>query len=192
MQRVRIHAGTVGLVFKNGDYVRVITQGKHWLGLREQVIIYDLTLVFNAPKALEILLKDEVLASILTLIEVKDNAIVLVYENNNFKRILTAGRHAFWKGLMDYKFVTADLSTIDIPKDIDKALFSNAQLRPHIRVFEVAAYEKGIMLVNDEFLKVLEHGTYYFWNNEQTIKIMKADLRQLQMEVAGQELLTKD
>lgn len=192
MKRVRIHAGTVGLVFKNGDYTRVISQGKHWLGLREQVIAYDLTVAFNAPKALETLLKDEALAKLLTIVDVEDNAIVLLYENNNFKRILTAGRHAFWNGLMDYKFVTADLSTIDITKTIDKALFSNAQLRPYIRVFEIAAYEKGIMLVNDEFVKVLEHGTYYFWNNAQTIKIMKTDLRQLQMEVAGQELLTKD
>ncbi|MEN8123238.1 MAG: slipin family protein, partial [Bacteroidota bacterium] len=30
------------------------------------------------------------------------------------------------------------------------------------------------------------------WNNESTIKVVKADLRQLQLEVAGQELLTKD
>ena len=51
MKRVRIHAGNVGLVFKNGDYARVITQGNHWLGFNESVITYSLTTVFNAPKA---------------------------------------------------------------------------------------------------------------------------------------------
>lgn len=192
MKRVRIHAGKVGLVFKNGDYARVITQGKHWIGFGEQVVIYDMTTTFNAPKALEILLKDEALASMLNVVEVQDNEIVLVYENKNFKRILTAGRYAFWNGLMDYKFVTADLSKIEITQNIDKTLFTNMHLRPFIRVYEVAAYEKAIMMVNDTFVKILEHGIYYFWNNEQTIKIMKADLRQLQLEIAGQELLTKD
>lgn len=192
MQRVRIYAGMVGLVFKNGNYTRVITAGKHWIRFSEQVVTYDLTQAFNAPKALEILLKDQALANMLTIIDVKDDEIVLVYENNNFKRVLTAGRYAFWNSLVDYKFVTADLSKIDITEDISKTLFSHMQLRQYIRVFEVAAYEKAIMIVNDTFVKILEHGTYHFWINDQTIKILKADMRQLQLEVAGQELLTKD
>ncbi len=192
MQRVRIHAGTVGLVFKNGNYARVITAGTHWLRFSEQVIRYDLTQIFNAPKPLEILLKDQALANMLTVVEVKDNEIVLVFENQNFKRVLTAGRYTFWNGLIDYKFVTGDLSKIEITETISKALFSNLQLRQYIRVFEVAAFEKAIMIVDDKFVKILEHGTYYFWKNEQTIKIVKADMRQLQLEIAGQELLTKD
>ncbi|MUU79174.1 slipin family protein [Winogradskyella endarachnes] len=192
MYRVRIHAGTVGLVFKNGNYARVITAGKHWINFREQVLKYDLSQAFSAPKALEILLKDETLANMLHVVEVKDNEIVLLYENNNFKCVLKAGRYTFWKGLINYKFVTADLSKIDITEEVSKALFSNMQLRQYIRTFEVAAYEKAIMIVNDAFVKTLEHGTYHFWRNEQTIKISKADMRQLQLEVAGQELLTKD
>jgi len=192
MNRVRIHAGIVGLVFKNGNYARVITAGKHWIRFNEQVIKYNMTQAFQAPKALEILLKDQVLAEMLTVIEVKDNETVLVYENNNFKHLLTAGRYAFWNHLIDYKFITVDLSKIEITENIHKALFSNTQLRQYIRVFEVAAFERAIMIVDDVFVKTLEHGTYHFWKNEQTIKIVKADMRQLQLEIAGQELLTKD
>ena len=62
MKRVRIHAGIVGLVFKNGNYKRIITEGKHWVNFREQVIKYSLSQPFNAPRALEILLKDQALA----------------------------------------------------------------------------------------------------------------------------------
>lgn len=192
MQRVRINAGTVGLVFKNGNYARVITAGKHWIRFSEQVIKYDLTQAFNAPKALEILLKDQALANMLTVIEVTDSEIVLVYENKNFKRVLTAGRYTFWNCLVDYKFVTVDLSKIYITEKVNKALFNTVQLRQYIRVFEVEAFERAILIVDDTFVKILEHGTYYFWKNEQTIKILKADMRQLQLEIAGQELLTKD
>lgn len=192
MKRIRIHAGNVGLVFKNGDYKRVITQGKYWLAFNESVITYSLTSVFNAPKALEILLQDKTLANMLTVIEIQDNEVVLVYNNNNFKHVLTAGRHAYWNGLIDYKFITANFNDINIPDTIDKALYNNAALRGYIRSFEVAAYEKAVLIVDDEFQTILEHGTYHFWRNTQTIKIAKADLRQLQLEVAGQELLTKD
>jgi len=192
MKRVRIHAGMVGLVFKNGNYTRVITEGKHWINFREQVAKYSLSQPFNAPRALEILLKDQALAALLTVIEVKDNEIVLVYENGNFKQVLTAGRYTYWNSLIDYKFVTADLSKIEITEDIEKAIYSKPELRQHIRTFEVAAFEKAIMIVDDKFEKILEHGTYHFWRNDQTIKIAKADMRQLQLEIAGQELLTKD
>ena len=41
-------------------------------------------------------------------------------------------------------------------------------------------------------LKTLTGGTYRFWKNDTTIKIAKADMRQLQLEISGQELLTKD
>lgn len=192
MKRVRIHAGNVGLVFKSGNYARVITAGKHWISFNQSVITYSLTSAFNAPKALEILLQDKTLANMLTVIDIQDNEIVLVYNNNNFKHVLTAGRNTYWNGLIDYKFITVNFSDINIPKTIDKALFNNAALRQYIRVFEVAAFEKAIMIVDDKFVKILEHGTYHFWKNEQTIKIVKADMRQLQLEVAGQELLTKD
>lgn len=192
MKRVRIHAGNVGLVFKNGDYVRVMTQGKHWLRFNESVMTHSLSSAFNAPKALEILLEDEALASMLTVVDIQDNEIVLVYVNNNFKQVLTAGRHTYWNGLIDYKFITVDFSDINIPKTIDKALYNNVALRQCIRVFEVATYEKAVMIVNDKYVETLEHGTYHFWRNDKTIKIAKADLRQLQLEISGQELLTKD
>ena len=39
MKRVRINAGKVGLVFRKGDYQRVITQGTHWLFLNQIVLI---------------------------------------------------------------------------------------------------------------------------------------------------------
>lgn len=192
MKQVRINAGNVGLVFKNQDYKRVISQGKHWLGFNESVLNYNMLLPFNTPIALEILLQDDELAEKLNVIEVKDNELVLVFENNIFKNVLTSGRYVFWKGLVSYKFVNADLNKIEITEGIDKNLYAKSELSKYIRVFEVAAYEKAIMIIDDKTTKVLERGAYHFWRNAQTIKVSKADLRQLQLEVSGQELLTKD
>ncbi len=192
MKRVRINVGKVGLVFRKGDFMGVITKGIHWLSFNRDVLVYDLTKQFFAPIAVEVLLQNKTLKAMLKIVEVKDNELVLMYENGIFKSVLTAGRHLFWKGLIDYKFVTADLSKIEITEQIDNALFSNFELSKHIRIFEVAAYEKALLLVDDIYVKILKGGTYKFWRNNSTVKIVKADLRQLQLEIAGQELLTKD
>lgn len=192
MKRVRINRGKVGLVFKNGNYQKVIKEGTYWLLLNQNVIIYDLTQEFYTSIAIEILLKDKVLANMLNIIDVKDNELVLKYENNNFKKVLNAGRYMYWKGLVDREFTRIDISKIEITENIDAALYSNYELAKNIRLFEVAAYEKAILLVNDTYVKTLTGGTYRYWKSNTTIKIAKADMRQLQLEIAGQELLTKD
>jgi regulator of protease activity HflC (stomatin/prohibitin superfamily) len=192
MKRVRINAGNVGLVFKNGDYRGVITQGIHWLGFGKRVLQYSMAFAFNTPKELELLLKDEKLKAMLHIVEVKDNELVLVFRNGRFSQVLKSGRYAFWKGLIEFEFTTVDLSKIYITENVDKALFNNVELSKFIRVFEVAAFEKAVFIVDDVYVKTLESGTYRFWRNDTTIKIAKVDLRQLQLEVAGQELLTKD
>ncbi|WP_439151079.1 slipin family protein [Winogradskyella sp.] len=192
MLRVRINAGKVGLVFKRGDYVKVITEGLHWLGFNQRVLTFDLIAIFMAPIALEILLKDEVLANMLDVIEVKDGELVLLYEKGNFKSVLTPGRYVYWKGLIEREYVRVGLSKIYITENLDKSLFSKLEISKYIRTFEVATYEKAVLLVDDVYTKTLEGGTYRFWRNDTSIKIAKADLRQLQLEIAGQELLTKD
>jgi regulator of protease activity HflC (stomatin/prohibitin superfamily) len=192
MKRVRINTGKVGLVFKNGEYLRVITQGSYWLWFRRTVRIYNLGLSFSSTTPLEILIKDEALKAMMHIIEVGDNEIVLVYKNGRYNQVLTTGQYVFWKGLVEYEFTTADFSKIYITEKIGKTLFGKYELNKFIRIFEVATYEKAVFIVDDVYVKTLGSGTYRFWKNDTTIKIAKADMRQLQLEVAGQELLTKD
>lgn len=192
MKRIRINEGFLGLVFKNGDYQRFITAGKSWIGFKEKVKVYDLTTLFTAPIALEILLKDEQLAALMEVVEVGDNEIVIVYENKNFKTILKAGRFVYWKGLIEREFVKANLTDIEITENIDNALFDRYDMSQFVRTFEVLASEKAVLLVNDVFKTTLSAGIYRFWRNSTSVKILKADMRQLQLEISGQELLTKD
>lgn len=192
MKRVRINTGRIGLVFRNGNYKRVIAEGVYWLLPNENVLVYDMAKPFHASIELNILLRDTALAERLTVIDVKDQEIVLHYENGIFKSVLIAGRYAYWKGLIDYSFVRVDLSKIEITEDIDKPTLLRKEVIPYIRVFTVESYEKGILLIDGKFVKILETGVYYFWKNPTVISVLKADLRQLQLEISGQEILTKD
>src|SRR5436189_5775459 len=97
MKKVKISAYQIALVFKNGVYKKMLTEGKYWLWFSETVMIYDVTKQFIAPIELNILLQDAVLANALHVIEVSDNEIVLQYQDGLLKQVLTAGRYAFWK-----------------------------------------------------------------------------------------------
>jgi regulator of protease activity HflC (stomatin/prohibitin superfamily) len=141
---------------------------------------------------LNILLKDERLAAVLQVVEVKDNEIALQYENGNFKLILTPGRYAYWKGATEFTFIKADLSKVEITERIDLDTAKRKELVPYIRVCKIESYEKAILFVDNKIEKVLGPGEYYFWKNAKEISLSRADLRQLQLEVSGQEILTND
>ena len=92
-----------------------------------------MTKPFIAPVELNILLQDEELADILHVVEVKDNEIVLQYENGLLKQVLTAGRYTFWKSVIKYEFVHADISKIEITENIDRATLQNKLVAPYVR-----------------------------------------------------------
>lgn len=101
MKRVQVNAGTVALVFQKGDYKKVLTQGSYWLKFSQTATIYNLADRFHTPIAIELLLEDTTLASMLDVVDVKDNEIVLLFEKGNFKTVLEAGQYIFWKGLIE-------------------------------------------------------------------------------------------
>jgi len=192
MKKVRINAGFVGLVFKRDNYNRVITEGSYWLKPNENVTVFDLSKPFSPAIDLNLLLKDEKLAGMLTIVEIRDNEIVFQYVNGNFKCILHPGRYSFWKGLNTYEFRKADLSKIEIPDDIPMNILVKPEVLQFVRVYAVESFEKGILMVDGKIEKVVETGVYYFWKNPIPIVVLKADLRQQQLEISGQEILTKD
>lgn len=192
MKRVRINEGYVGLVFRNGDYKRVITAGVYWLGINDAVYIYNMARSFQPNVELELLLKDELLKSMLEIVDVKDTEIAIQYESENFVFVLKPGRYIFWKGLKDYAFVKADISKVDITEDLNIDLIKRAEFVPYVRVCKVESFERGILFIDNKMDRVLDAGEYYFWKNAKTVSVSKVDLRQLQIEVSGQEILTKD
>jgi len=192
MKKVRINKGNVGLVFKNDDYKRVLTEGTYWLGMFESLTTFSMARPFVPPVELNILLRDEALANMLTVVKVADSEIALKYEDGIFKGVMTPGKYAFWKGVIDYTFTIVDLTKKEIPENIDVNLLLKPELASYLRVYTVESYEKGILYLDGKFDRVLEPGFYLFWKNAVLIFVVKADLRQLQLEVSGQEILTRD
>lgn len=192
MKRVRINAGRIGLVFKNGDYQRVIKAGVSWLSFSETAVSYSLAVSFQSQHELGVLLKDELLCNELIVVEVSDNEIALRFENGNFKTVLLPGRYAYWKGLIDYSFIKVDLTEAEIAEDISREVLSKAILSPYIRVINVYSYEKAILFVGGDYRGVLNQGDYFYWKNSTPITAIKTDMRTQQMELSGQEILTKD
>ncbi|SMP34969.1 slipin family protein [Chryseobacterium profundimaris] len=192
IKNVHIKAYERGLVFKNGNLIDILKEGSFWIFGNKTVEIYDMKNSFNSNTDLTLLLKNEGLKDMLEVVEVKDGEIVLVYENGIFKEVLNVGQYAFWKGVFNREFQKIDLTKVEITENISKTILENVKLKGFVRKFVVTNQYKGLLLIDGKLDRVLEAGTYYFWNNEISVEVKAIDTRMQQMEIAGQELLTKD
>jgi len=192
MKRVQIQTGFVGLLFKNGNYQRTLTEGKYWIGWKEKVEVFNMAEKFIAPVELKILLKDEALAGMLTVVDVKDNEIAICYTDGIFQEVLSVGKHAYWKWLNDTVFENYDFDEIEVPQGNIRKIINRKEIIPFIQVQVVESYQKGLMFIDGKFEKELESGIYFFWKGLKPVVVYKSDTRQQVMEVSGQEILTKD
>jgi len=193
MKRITIYAYQVALVYKNGEYKKMLEPGVYWFWGNEQVMIYDVTVQFNTSTDLNILLQDAELANALHVIDVSDNEIVLQYRDGLLKQVLTAGRYAFWNNAVNnYAFIKADISKIDITEPISRTVLQNKLVAPYVRSYTVENYEKAVLFIDGKYAQTLPAGVYYWWKNNITVVVGKADTRMQQIEINGQEILTKD
>ena len=192
MKTITVNAYQVALVFKNGGYRKILFPGTYWLWWKETALVFDVTKQFVSPVEMNILLKDERLANVLEVVEVSDDHIALQYENGILKQVLTAGRYAFWKGIVQYQFVKADVSKIEITEEITRATLQSKMVAPFVRIYTVESYENAVVFIDGKYAQLLAPGVYYWWKNNITILVGKADTRMQQLELNGQEILTKD
>jgi len=192
MKRIIVNEWKVGLVFKNENFKKVLINGRYWISPFEEVILYDLTKPFFPNIDLNVLLKNEEIRKHLEVAEVLDNEIVLRYEDGIFKGVLTSGKYAFWKGIVEHRFVKVDTSSINVQKDVDRNTLQRAEVLPFLRVVSIEPANKGLLYVDGNLTEILETGDYYFWKNATKIHVIKADSRQQQMEISGQEILSLD
>jgi len=93
---------------------------------------------------------------------------------------------------VQYEFVRADVSKIAITEAIERNVLQNRLVQPFVRSSDVQSYDKALLFVDGKYVQVLDPGVYYWWKNSIAIHVAKVDVRQQQMEINGQEILTKD
>ncbi|GAB3511039.1 slipin family protein [Emticicia fontis] len=191
MKKIQVNTNQVALILKNKAFKQLLGEGTYWFWSNEEIYIYDKGSAFAAPVELNALLQHAEVVEALEILEVNDNKLTVQFEDNRFRTVFGPGKYAFWRGIKNYTYTAIDLNKIEITEDFSAQLIST-KLLPYVRSYTVEAFEKGVLIVDGKFMRVLDGGTYYWWKNTINIQVAKADMRQLQLEISGQEILTKD
>jgi len=204
IKRVTIAQHERALVWKNGIFWRVLAPGVHWLGARLariEVQRYDIGVPEFEHARTDLLLKEErsTVERHFEVVELGDREVGLVYKNGKLAGVLAPGkRQLFWRGPVEVRVEKLDVTRdFAVPADAARILARArgplaTQVAEAVVATEVPDSMVGLLVVDGEFVKVLESGLHAFWKFQRALKVELVDRRVQAMEVAGQEILTRD
>lgn len=189
-----------GLLFKNGDYIKSLTPGKYSFQsfLKYKIVILDITNQrFNIKFDLDIFADDDRLLRELDIIDVKDSELALHYIDGKLSDIYEAGKYAFWNIHKKNEFKIVDMTKPLVDESIEKNIFNRKntfyfKLKDKYIEIHVQPYEKTVLYYDNNFVKVLDSGRYFYWTKYVNVTGDSIDMRQSQLDMTGQEIMTAD
>ncbi|MDJ0852015.1 MAG: slipin family protein, partial [Myxococcota bacterium] len=185
MKTVRIAENERGLLFRNDNFVRILTPGRYRFAdlrplVRVRVDVYDVTHpVFEHPLA-EFLVKThpELRETTFQVVELGDHEVGLETVDGKLTGIVPpATRKIYWKGLHDVRVEVQDISVeFAVPAERVSLIghlrgANRVELAAAVNYAEVADGQAGLLLVNGRLEKVLEPGNHAFWNFNRTVQV---------------------
>lgn len=184
-----------GLLFRDGNYVKCLKPGKHSLNpfIKYSAVIADVNKAFDCiGKNINLYLEDKELTEELAVMDVQDFEIAIHFEDGKLVDVLRSGKYAFWNVLKKHDFIVVNTRNPEVKSDIDVSIYNSPKLAPFVGYFEVSNHEKGILYYNNVIQRTLDPGRYFFWKSPTHVAVKNVDLRQQQLDMTGQEIMTED
>ena len=201
-KRIVVADNERALLFRDRQLIDVLTAGVHqfWdVGNRLKVRVFDITNTEIVQKDVKALLrnKSELCNAHYTVISTDENEVALIFVDGQFDGLVNPQAEK-WYWNTQAKVTVRRINVTEqvevSAKDINvlaKAARASA-LGQGLVIKEVANQQVGLLFIDGKLVRVLKAGKFGFWNFNQSVEVQVVETRAQQLEVAGQEILTKD
>lgn len=199
-KRVVIGDGERGLVYRNRQFEAVLKPGVYsWFDPldRIEVKLHNIALRPEYVGSDESALIDrlgDALGETFVLADIGMDEVGLVLKNGRIEEVLPPGeRRLYWKGPVSVEVRTLSLDgTLEVPAAVAARLRQLSSLERVAAVLAVPVEFAGMVFIDGRLARVLDPGSYAFWNFRRNVVAQAVDLRVQSIDVSGQELLTRD
>ncbi|MDR1965333.1 MAG: hypothetical protein LBQ36_01370 [Synergistaceae bacterium] len=193
-KRVHIKDDERGFIFRHGRFIRMLMPGLNvipaFLGYSCKERDVDDEPFADAVEVAKFS-KDKNFSDSVDRTEIMDGQIALHYVDGRYSGILEKGAYAFWNIFKRHEFriidITDDMSARDIPPYVLEGMPRDVCLRAKVEDWQAA-----LLYINGTFIRKLPSGTHCFWRNGRDVSISSYDMRAVQLDISGQEILTSD
>lgn len=200
-KRIVIADNERALVFTDRQLTEILETGVHYITdwfNRTTVTTYQVTEPEIRDINIKSLLKSkaELCQNYFEEIVTDENSIALIYIDGQFKYLMPPqSEKVLWKT------VHIEVKKIDISQEVQAndclmALMAKvtkaSALSKGLLIKEIVNQQVGLLFIDGQFIKTLKAGKYGFWNYNRSIVIEVIETRAQNIDVVGQEILTKD
>lgn len=192
--KVIIRENEAGFVTRNGVFERLVTAGKYHFSraLGYQVQIEEMLGEVNIMDIpYQVLEKDKRFEESTVRYQIPDGFLGLIYVNGTLRAFATRKEYIFWNVFEKYEVKLVSMEQTEIGKEVTKQMLAMIPTKYYTTVL-VGEGEQGLLYYNRVLQKMLPSGVYYFWNDKDTVTAQVVDMKQTELNIAGQEILTKD
>jgi regulator of protease activity HflC (stomatin/prohibitin superfamily) len=198
-KRIVIGDSERGLMYRNRRFERVLGPGVYRmfdpLG-RVEIATHDIAKPEYAgshPETLVAALGTN-LNEYFVLADIGVDEVGLVLKNGKLEDVLFPGmRKLYWRAPVNVAIEKITLSDgLEVQADIAKRLRQLGALARVAATADVPSESIGLLFIDGKLVRTLEAGSHAFWNIQKNVTIDIVDLRVQAVDVAGQELLTRD
>ena len=185
---ITIPLGERVVVFKNGVPVQFLGPGKHtlWGSGKTTTRIKIDSLIVDLPPEVRAIIPAEAIETV----TVGNRQRALLYFEGAPKRYLRPGTHRFWT-----LAGSVTLRAFSIDEDVPDLTGSELALIPNtdLCVATILQNQRGLLYEQGRFVSTLAPGRYVRWSPPNAAVVIKAlDMRQKQVTITGQDLMTRD
>ncbi len=207
MRKFHVKKDERALLFERGDFVEILRPGKHlrFDPLRRLTLeVFALANTRFEHRLAEFLVKaePEAVAREFHVVALGPAEVGLRYENGVLAEVLAPNtRRLYWKGYIDLRFERIDIATdftveaklvpqlLALAGGAFKAKVPGAQ---SVYGVQVPQFNVAVLYVDGKLAYLLDPGLRAYWLFGRDMRVEFVDLRLQVLEVAGQEILTKD
>lgn len=193
--KIQINQNQCGFLLKDGCFVKTLYSGIHRYikAMGYEVVVEDMEGMVEFDKApREVLLKeDETFAGKVLRIRIPEGHIGILKENGVARKILPEAEYLYWNVWGRYTAELLDMREPETANQAGKACLAQIPQKYYKKI-EIQPGELGILYYNNQVVRELETGTYYYWLYSKDVLCRVVDLKTKPLEISGQEILTAD
>ncbi len=191
--KIKIHER--GLLFREGEFLAVLRPGVHWYA--DPLLKYRLQIVSTRDpwlrdEDLDLIVKSGALAGEAIVVDLKDHERALVWIDGRFAAIVDSGRYALWTTDYDIRVEVVDARSVRFAHAELTAIVQGAGASKMLEMLTVTQGCVALWFRDGVYQETLDAGVYAFWKNMGVVKIHVVDMKELVLDISGQEIMTAD
>lgn len=189
-----IRDNQAGFVLKNGVFQKMITAGiYHFSQLAGYTVQIEEMLgemnCLDVPY--QVLSKDPAFREATVHMEIPDGSVGFLYMNGKLTSFATRKDYVFWNVFDKYEMKVVSMEETVIGPELTKQMLSMVPGKFYTEV-RVGEGEVGLVYFDNVMKEPLSRGVYRFWNYNHIVSYTVIDMKQKELDIVGQEILTKD